>query len=351
MKSSLITFENEIKSITHNIESCRLEAHLIATIIKSSKSKELRPLINYQNHHKKRYSLKRQYDYNSIIISLYGTLENYIESLVKGYVRSINDCTNYYNQLPEAIKKHHLNLSLDLITKINQQNYNGILNSKDIVENLDSCFKNNSYKLNQDAFSLHGANFRKSVIDEMFSRLDIKNISHFCVKQKPFSTFLISQGKEPEKDDPKELFELLDDLVQRRNEVSHGISSSILSYDILDLYTNFIYYFGVSLFKVVYQTFISNYFKRKGKQLGKPNNVLKKGRVILINIADCGINVGDKLIAKNNESTVITNIISIQVDDKSVTTLNQKESQEIGILVDGKISKSHQINLYGKNIP
>src|SRR5688572_32489652 len=60
---------------------------------------------------------KAQYEYNTIIVSLYGYLEKFIEDLIGEYLSQLTVFVPHFPDLPSAIQEKHLMLSLDLSRK------------------------------------------------------------------------------------------------------------------------------------------------------------------------------------------------------------------------------------------
>ena len=96
---------------------------------------------------------KRRFDYNCIVISLYGLLEQYIEALVLGYADALNGIVPRYEDLPGPIRERHIGLTFTLIQQADQSRYRGVIDAAVLVANLHSCLNNQTpYKLNAAAF-------------------------------------------------------------------------------------------------------------------------------------------------------------------------------------------------------
>ncbi len=80
MKASLDSFITELDNLQHHIEFFNLEAKLLAV---KEPSEIL--LVQYQNYILNAVGKKR-FNYNSIIVSLYSSLELFVRTLVKDYL-------------------------------------------------------------------------------------------------------------------------------------------------------------------------------------------------------------------------------------------------------------------------
>ena len=144
---------------------------------------------------------------------------------------------------------------------------------------------------------------------------------------------------------------MLEDLANRRNQVSHGVDSDILEYEVLQDYVTYVYYFGICIFRVTYKHLIRNFIKNKGKKLGTPLHVYKNGRVACISLNSGSISIGAKIIAHNTSSTKICNILQIKMNGETKPRFYTEDTIEIGIFLDKKISKKHVLYLYDSKIP
>src|SRR5262245_18750387 len=85
---------------------------------------------------------ERRFDYNSVVISLYGLLENYVESLLGGYLVALSVTVPQYADLPEAIRDSHIPLSTALIGRAGQSRYKGAVTAEGVIANLHGCLTN-----------------------------------------------------------------------------------------------------------------------------------------------------------------------------------------------------------------
>ncbi len=173
----------------------------------------------------------RVYSYQNAIISLYGYLERFIENIIIEYLKTITSvCPEFYS-LPKSIIKNHLNLSLDLISKIQKTKIwpNEIRKYKlgKAVENMNTFLQEcNTYNINHEAFTNHSSNFRYDSIHDIFNKIGIEQVSKQCFERTNFKKSISEKNNIEGVTDNKILTSLLvtelEDLVQRRNEIAHG---------------------------------------------------------------------------------------------------------------------------------
>ncbi|TAE18829.1 MAG: hypothetical protein EAZ95_03185 [Bacteroidetes bacterium] len=162
---------------------------------------------------------RKTFEYKAVIISLYGTLERTIENWVKEYLDALSGIVTDYAKLPDKIKDNHFKNSLELITdKLSKKDiapkYQH-LRKEEVLKILNQCVEQGTeYKFNADAFLLSSGNLKHDKIAPILANLDID------LKQ---TTFL----KDKSENEKKAIYALIDELVERRNEVAHGSDSVI----------------------------------------------------------------------------------------------------------------------------
>ncbi|WGK88052.1 hypothetical protein [Pseudomonas migulae] len=80
--------------------------------------------------------------------------------------------------------------------------------------------------------------------------------------------------------------------------------------------------------------------------IGRPSETLKKGRVLIFEIADVLLAAGMKLVAKKGDSYSVHEILSIQVDGVDVASVS---SGEVGVMLDTGVPNRSEILLWGDN--
>jgi len=134
MNSALTALQSGIADLRWHIESLGIEsALLIAPTATSPCSEGERLAAKLKQHMTSRSVAKRRFDYNSLIISLYGLLEQYIEGLVRGYSAGLNAILPRYADMPEAVRTAHLVLSCSLISRTEQLRYRGAVTPEALI--------------------------------------------------------------------------------------------------------------------------------------------------------------------------------------------------------------------------
>jgi len=283
---------------------------------------------------------RKVYAYTAIVISLYGSLERFIESLVEGYVYTIGKRTPKYEQLPDEIRKHHLRKSMDLIEKI-ERTRRGNLDVTQIIENLhQSLSNNNSSALNAEAYSNHTANIRCSVVDGIFNNVGVQGI---CGRAR--SLAIVEQENQASSVPP---WSLIDDLAERRNELSHGMPSELLSLDLLEDYISEVYSFARQVYNVANGESLRPLVEHSSMALPPAVQVIDN-KIVCISNAGHPISVGDYLIAETNDPVLPYRwgrIERIEINKQKVDKVESGPEIFIGLQVDMKTKQNHRYYLY-----
>ncbi len=270
----------------------------------------------------------RKFEYNSIIVSLYGLLENFIEDLTEEYALRLAQITPNYDDLPTALKEAHISLTAEHIKRTAKDGQFRNTNSRQLVANLNSCLDLNQvdYHINSPVFRYHTANFRHNNIFDFLSCAGIP-YSHSALRNNvKFKNYIqnINQGREYSSIPEDSLFHILDDLAERRNHVAHGVESDLLSRNILrDDYLEYVDMFCKTLFDVTLQESLHHEIKNLGIDLGKPLHIYRENIACFI-LQYGSFSVNDHITSYNADTKCIQHgeIISIHHFFKEKKTIS-----------------------------
>lgn len=347
MISILTDFNQQLEDVKKLIQFYEIEKKLSQVLEFNDSSNDI-ILGELSNKFKEFRLSKLKFNYNSIIISIYGSFERFIENVIVAYIENINNIFSDYKNLPEIITKHHLILSLTLLNKVEQPKYNGPLSKEIIIKNLHTCINTvDSYQLNKEAFAQHSANFRTQVIDESFNQIGIKDLSARILKTNIFKKYLIDfKGFDAESSEFYliENLEILNNLAELRNFVAHGIDNEILDNSILMEYIDFFKSYSQALLEVCQENLLDFEISNNGIKLGEITDVFKDGEVVCFKTNKVIVKKGDKLIGKNSYTIKSSLIKNIKIDDTDKEE-SDIETEEIGVQLDQKFKKNFELYL------
>ena len=289
----------------------------------------------------------RVFEYNCYIISLYGYFEQFIESLLAEYINTISSFHLVYDELPVEIKQNNIKKNTDLLNNLDLPKYKGV-EATSIIETLHDNTINKSTKINTLAFGHHSANFRINSIGEYFKAIGIKNLGKAVSRYEPLKTQLTDTYGDYSNLELTTIYEVIDELVERRNFVAHGIEDDILNINrVLDI-CKFIKIFSESLNSYLSNLLLKRLLDENVRTDNKSFQQLQiinifNSSILCINSNNLNILVGSKIIIKsaNIPEFQEATILSIQIGGTEVNSVNSEQSINIGLALDKKIKDSN----------
>ena len=336
---TLNLFVDDINDIREYIKYIKLVNNIEVSTLVSSDNE----LVELRDHLRNFGVSKKIFEYKSITISLYGILEKHIGIWIKEYINQLPRIITNYNDLPDKFREDHFNLSVKLIGLIGEKRHSKYedMKKESILAKLSSCIeKPDEFQLNTDAFYIRSGNLKHVKIAEALTYLDIKLTSSLKVIGQRSEGFLCDRAPNiGNKGD--ELFRLIDELVDRRNDIAHGEDvDNILNISEFSKYVDFLEGYG----RAVFQTLIEKINQLEATYLyTEIDNVIdiyRKGSVLCFEIANNEICIGDNIIVNLLDGGFIKKeILGIQKNNEDFIKLAIKEPEAIGINVGNGISK------------
>lgn len=302
------------------------------------------------------------YSYKSSIISLYGYLERFIEDVIVEYLKKISEVCPCHEKLPSSIKKNHLNLSMDLINKIQKtKGWSGSDRKAKLssaVGNMNKFLSEQGVlSINYAAFVSHTSNFRYDSIHEIFTKIGIESISKQSLIDKELIN-AICERNGAERDScvktlVSHLTTELDDLAHRRNEVAHGVRiDDIDSIELTISRINFIKSYVKAISSVIEKSISEYIFLVSEKHLiGHPDRIFTGINVVgfegvgknLDPSVSYSFKVGDMLFALNEiskEKCIYGKIKSLKCNNIDQDIIHIPCSENITIETDFEFSEN-----------
>ena len=268
---------------------------------------------------------KKIFEYKAIIISLYGILENTITKWIQEHIQNISLIVSDYNKLEEKFRDEHFNLSIKIITLINESRYSKFdnMDKENLLKKLNqSIVEPNNFELNSEVYIPISGNLKHSKIVEAFKPLNIELNS--------LSTTL-----------HREIIKI-DDLVGRRNEIAHGVEiDNILAISEFEDFISVLERYMTTIFNIISEKEIEYQFNHQDKvYVDEPKEFFLNNKVCIVNIKDIEIKVGDTLLIEKANQYFKTTIVDIQVNGKSIKSAN---NGELGLKLNDSIKKNSKI--------
>ncbi|WP_169807900.1 MAE_28990/MAE_18760 family HEPN-like nuclease [Actinomadura hibisca] len=273
--------------------------------------------------------LRKGFDYSTVVVALYGAIEDYVERLIEQCADNINSACSSYRHLPADLRKHHERLSLRLSDRVDHPSYSGPLNFRTIVSNLHSCLENDShFRLNREAFSLHTANVRSDVVRDMFNSLSISNIDSAVAAHPLMQKLSIELGRSQ-----RDIYFYINDLADRRNVIAHGERPyDVISSSMIGEYFLASKIFGEALYECAAIGVFEIGIPPKAIGLGRPTAAYQSGRVVCFQPSQSfELGIGDQLFWRSQKSWKTAQIRSVQVNRNEFKKFSGKSGDKIGL--------------------
>lgn len=344
-------FKKEVDQIREYLKHIEYVNEVANYAVVESDNEQIKTLLNTLKEHDKVFKRSRKiFEYKAVIISLYGLLEKYVETWIKEYLDSLSKLIPNYNQIEEKFRDNHFEFSLKLIKTIQSRESAKYqrLTKEEILRKLNSCIVTpTNYQINTEAFVLLSGNLKHNKIVELFKPLNIDLNSKLTNNEQLNNKIGFSKEKiaKTEKD---VLYEKINNLVQRRNEIAHGSETNLLAIDELEDYIDFLEVYCQAIFEILREQFIKQESIQTYQKIEKVINIFND-KILAFEIENYHIKVGDMLIIETPEGKFYKKpILTIQLDNKSYQKISILEKTNIAVSVDHKI-KENQTFYISKN--
>lgn len=186
------------------------------------------------------------FDYNSIVISLYGYWEQYIETVIKEYLQELGSLNTSNDEKNKRIANKYKESLLYLFNKVNTKHpkFRNLTDTRLI----NAMYIGLSKKINSyipEAFFQSGGNYNYKETSNCIKRLGFENVDNELRFFPVLKTYYITKGwseAQIKGAGTEVLYALLDDFVLLRNEVAHGATdgTNILEISELKKYISFL---------------------------------------------------------------------------------------------------------------
>lgn len=314
MESTVIAFNLKINQLANHLKMGRNLDNEILDMLQ--KGNEVPSCLKQMLRQPERKIFK----YKLSILILYGAFENFVENIILSYLKKLN---GKYDQITD----------------------------EEVVRKLYSCICNSeNYKLNAIAYTHHSSNLRVDMVRELFNGVGLKGIDKKIVKEK-----ILREKMQVLDDDFREnmnqkillekAFYRINEIVERRNDIAHGVDDAdenILSVDVILNYCDYFITLVKAIYSVVMREYISLMINKKSDivhELGLPINIYGKNIVCLNNRKNI-IKKNNYIAAKNSKDTVrIGKILSLEIDGKQIDYISDDTEIDFGAKVDFQVHK------------
>lgn len=306
MVNAITVLQERLDSITNHLEV--LKRIKIIT----------RPL-NIENNDikyiKSQQTKEKIFNYQTNIISLYGAFEFFVEEVFKEYIECLKKIVPQYDKLDNKIINNYFDNVAKLHSKLNYAKFSHIT-ERQIVQNLERVIVQNRNEIIAESYLGNGGNYKHDVVCKLMSSIGIFNVNGDIVKISPLSDLLTEATTDVEHQRKMVQFRI-DDLVDRRNEVAHGVTTDdIIDIDSFEKMLNLIQKYCLSLNKLLEHKLLTYMWEHSSSSIYIPDKVYGNF-IVALKVKNIQIGVGDKiLIERNNYPRYIeATILGIRIKD------------------------------------
>lgn len=162
----------------------------------------------------------------TLLLHLAGQFEQYIQDCMKTVAEDYANKCAKFEELPSAMQSNIINWTAEIILHPTKYNYEQD-KVKTLVNQLSATISSSAcpVEVNSDCLVITEQNMRPDTLTGLVKRFEIKDVWKEIAKQSSIKTYL---GIESETDIEKRMKEILNNLMEDRNQVAHP--SSIPSY-------------------------------------------------------------------------------------------------------------------------
>lgn len=290
----------------------------------------------------------RTYDYVTGVILLYGAYEKFVENLMAYYMNTISKIYERYSCLPEKIQGESFKKTVKLLERMGEGWYRGDTTSVSVAKSLVAFLEDHEdLDIPEEAFVWHTSNFWTKYLAEYFNGTGIHNISSLAaeeaVKNNAGSDSQISEEVNEQR--PGYILETIDDLISRRNQISHGDISEFLSNDELKRYIVVFEKFCHSVNGIILNEIAEQSLGKFGEDLGRPIAVYNRN-IVCVQSGGHPMTQGDFMAVKEQNGQVKCEVINnLQVDNEDLLSTEKGKDLKVGVEISGRAKDTDDIYL------
>ncbi len=343
-------FLKRMNEIEKNLELVNYKGKFLIEI-KKNKDTELKEVKEYIRLVEETYNSVMEY--NALIISIYGCLENFIDDLLKEYLMYLEKIHAKYENLPSKMKEVHVKNIGDFLQ--NSQRFSKELDVTQVIRKLYSCFSDGKYNLNYEFILRHGGNLKIDKICELFNNVGIENLREKIWKSEEFIEYFKEEnqfenyGKAEEfikkKNDKNALFVILEDLIERRNIVAHswGDEQRVSLEEIKNKILKFIKVLCYILYNIVLFHYIRELLRNDKLEKCEVEKIkIYKNEILCFTGIERNFKKNDFIYITSNKEEKILKIENIRCKDRDYDNVDIEKKCVICIKLSGRIGENQK---------
>lgn len=285
------------------------------------------------------FTAGRTYDYACAVILLYGSLERFIEGLVAEYLEDLSARCAQFGDLPKKLQTVHFELTLKHLSRTRDSRYSGTVKAPELAKSLSDCLNARTpCTLVAESLIYHSANFRSAVVDDYLGRVGIDAPCERALKLSELNDFqdqVRRAGGDPDQR-PTSTWDLIDDLVERRNQIAHGDTRDALAPSKLLAYCYQVMTLAHALARVTRDSLVSHVVASSGMELGVPIAVFDN-TIVCVNSKGVTLRLGSILACRSGSGEWRSlRVERVEIEGAEVESTPAGQDVQVGLRTDGR---------------
>lgn len=290
---------------------------------------------------------QRRFAYIATISALYASFETFAEQLAFRFGQlMLSDPDSLSAQQVQSLRTKYVQNASALLGKTLGVGRYKEIDELDIAKSLASCLDDSHpYDLRLEVIALHSNNLRWEAMTDLF-RWAVPDLPSRVLHADAVRNWQVRSGHGDAKLPSELLARELEDLVERRNEVSHrGIPDEIVSPEQLLAKIEFIEAISLGLVASLSCLVLDASRRRNESEvLGVPTEYYQQGRIVVVPALGASVKVGSVVWASNSRVARWGRLLEIQLDGSSVTEVDP--GRETGLKLDFAAPKHAALHVW-----
>jgi hypothetical protein len=327
----LIKAQEDIATVRSIIKTNENLRNLILTSGTQQQAKEYVKIIEILKEDIPTTKNWRIYEHCSVVTKLYAIYENFVEDLIRDWLRVLPKLFLCYSELDERLKDTHQAGIGRLLIERKKNRYKH-LPVEEVVKSLFAVINNEEeYVLFAEAFLFHEQNLRKEILEKLLADTCISNTWSWICNHRSIQEFTQEVNQTRVEGE-------LNKLINYRNEAAHGsLIDNVLSFKELLELCDFVESLCQALTELVlYKTIQCKENIGQAKKIGKITEWFNRPQAGVAKVEKITLSVGCSLflISENFSYCRSAFVESIQIDDQPVSQIQATTEIEVGLKFD-----------------
>jgi hypothetical protein len=271
------------------------------------------------------------------IVSIYGLLEEHIDSLIMEVAEVYSRLYSRYGDLPESVRRSHREYSLRVLLDGDRVRLREPIDEVSSLRVLASSYDDSPVRLNIAAFTYATANYRYPLVADLMRRLNIE--IDRVVDANSVKEALSSSGL-----DFRRVDALIDDVVERRNEIVHSYNTTLelLDAGVLLAYLDVIAAYLEEMFSLASNHLLEILASRHLKPIGAVVHVWPNASAVGVDMSSGKIQAPCKVMIIKSPQVFMRNVQSLQSNNIPIDGILEYVDQtiQLGMSLDEALPQS-----------